>query len=54
MSYNTVSESVIDKRLQNIFQEYDSNQDGKLSKQDVIKFLEDTLREIGKNRHITS
>jgi hypothetical protein len=32
MSYYTVSESVIDKRLQIIFQEYDSNLDGKLSK----------------------
>ena len=53
MSQNTVSASVIDERLHSVFEQYDVNKDGKLSRQELSSFLEDTLQEMGKNRSIT-
>ena len=47
---STVSESPIQKNLKVVFKKYDSNGDGKLSHDDVYKFLQDTLEHIGKNR----
>ena len=47
---STVSESPIQKGIKNAFKKYDSNNDGKLSKEDVHRFLHDTLSHIGKDR----
>lgn len=47
---NTVSESPIQKGVKVVFQKYDSNNDGKLSKDDMHRFIQDTLRHIGKSR----
>ena len=53
MSQNTVSSALIDQRLNIIFEQYDSNKDGKLSKQELTSFLTDTLQDMGRNRSIT-
>ena len=53
MTQNTVSGVMIDQRLNSIFEQYDSNKDGKLSKQELTSFLTDTLQDMGKNRSIT-
>ena len=53
MSQTTVSSQMIDDRLAVIFEEYDSNKDGKLSKKELTNFLSDTFKEMGKNRNVT-
>ena len=53
MTENTVSTSLIDERINVLFEQYDLNKDGKLSKQELTNFLEDTLQEMGKGRSVT-
>ena len=47
---STVSESPIKKGIKVVFGTYDSNNDGKLSKEDMYKFVQDTLNHLGKQR----
>ena len=48
MNNSAVSSEVIDRQISQLFEQYDSNKDGKLSRQDLTHFLEDTLQEMGK------
>ena len=48
-----MSEQVINSRLNTVFEQYDTNKDGKLSRKELTRFLQDSMHERGINRSIT-
>jgi Ca2+-binding EF-hand superfamily protein len=47
---NTVSDSVLQDSVNKVFDKYDINNDGKLSNEELVAFLKDTLSHLGKKR----